>query len=209
MRERQIVRSAMQNAKKLSACMVWVAWLIMLHVVSFAAVIRVVTRHATLLPTRTRLHAAVIWFVTLPYARHVQDIKVHILLLVGPFGRWSAVSGGFSYRISLFLEKILGYFRYMKLRIYKCTMYHWLYVWEMTLQLQFQNVGMILIKMKLLTFMILSHKCSIVFVNVLNTFIRQGFSQVLKARKLSDLCFKRKNCQHLTNWTTCNKRDEV
>ena len=130
-------------------------------------------------------------------------------LTSGSFWKVKCCQRRVSYRISLFLEKILGYFRYMKLRIYKCTMYHWLYVWEMTLQLQFQNVGMILIKMKLLTFMILSHKCSIVFVKVLNTFIRQGFSQVLKARKLSDLCFKRKNCQHLTNWTTCNKRDEV
>ena len=57
-------------------------------------------------------------------------------------------------------------------------------------KIKFQNVCMILIKMKLFTFMILSHKCSIVFVKVFNTLIRQGFSRVLKARKLSDLCFK-------------------
>ena len=49
-------------------------------------------------------------------------------------------------------------------------------------KITFQNVGMILIKMKLLTFMILSHKRSIAFVKVLNTLIRQGFSRVLKAR---------------------------
>ena len=34
---------------------------------------------------------------------------------------------------------------------------------------------MILIEMKLLTFMILSHKCSIVVVKVLNTLIHQSF----------------------------------
>ena len=57
-------------------------------------------------------------------------------------------------------------------------------------KIKFQNVCMILIKMKLFTFMILSHKCSIVVVKVFNTLIRQGFSRVLKARILSDLCFK-------------------
>ena len=41
-------------------------------------------------------------------------------------------------------------------------------------------------EMKLLTFMILSHKCSIVVVKVLNTLIRQ----FVKSRKLSDFCSK-------------------
>ena len=49
---------------------------------------------------------------------------------------------------------------------------------------------MILIEMKLLTVIILSHKCSIVVVKVLNTLIHQSFINFVKWRKLSVLCSK-------------------
>ena len=52
------------------------------------------------------------------------------------------------------------------------------------------RIGMNLIQMKLLTFMILSNKCPIDVIKVLNTFNNLPKFHFVKSRKLSDLCSK-------------------
>ena len=52
----------------------------------------------------------------------------------------------------------------------------------MALQLQFRLLRLVSERGMLLTFMTLSHKCSIVAIKVLSTFIHQSFSPVSRSK---------------------------